>query len=147
MENKFLIGNEIIEAAVSAFSSAPGEDTALAVVRALQQRMNADGHLLIPVLLSEGGQSYQLRPLQYEGGAVYMVAFTSEAELQKGGATNILSHFIDVYLDVILDFEEADGLVINPFGQPFFLQKDLIAAVLTQRPNREDAQANPSQEV
>ena len=138
MENKFLIGNEIIETAIAAFTLDPCEDTALAVVRALQQRMQGDGHLLIPVLLSEGGQSYQLRPLEYDGGAVYMVAFTSEAELEKGGPTNILSHFIDVYLDVILDFEEAQGLVINPFGQPFFLQKDLIAAVLQERPVRNE---------
>lgn len=138
MENKFLIGNEIIETAIAAFTLDPCEDTALAVVRALQQRMQGDGHLLIPVLLSEGGQSYQLRPLEYDGGAVYMVAFTSEAELEKGGPTNILSHFIDVYLDVILDFEEAQGLVINPFGQPFFLQKDLIAAVLQERPVRDE---------
>ena len=138
MENKFLIGNEIIETAIAAFTLDPCEDTALAVVRALQQRMQGDGHLLIPVLLSEGGQSYQLRPLEYDGSAVYMVAFTSEAELEKGGPTNILSHFIDVYLDVILDFEEAQGLVINPFGQPFFLQKDLIAAVLQERPVREE---------
>ena len=138
MENKFLIGNEIIETAIAAFTLDPCEDTALAVVRALQQRMQGDGHLLIPVLLSEGGQSYQLRPLEYDGGTVYMVAFTSEAELKKGGPTNILSHFIDVYLDVILDFEEAQGLVINPFGQPFFLQKDLIAAVLQERPVRDE---------
>jgi hypothetical protein len=138
MENKFLIGNEIIETAIAAFTAEPCEDTALAVVRTLQQRMNQDGHLLIPVLLSEGGQSYQLRPLEYDGGAVYMVAFTSEAELEKGGPSNILSHFIDVYFDVVLDFEEAQGLVINPFGQPFFLQKDLLAAVLTERPVRDE---------
>lgn len=138
MENKFLIGNEIIETAIAAFTADPCEDTALAVVRTLQQRMNQDGHLLIPVLLSEGGQSYQLRPLEYDGGAVYMVAFTSEAELEKGGPTNILSHFIDIYFDVVLDFEDAQGLVINPFGQPFFLQKDLLAAVLTERPARDE---------
>ena len=72
------------------------------------------------------------------GGAVYMVAFTSEAELEKGGPTIILSHFIDIYFDVVLDFEDAQGLVINPFGQPFFLQKDLLAAVLTERPVRDE---------
>ena len=138
MENKFLIGNEIIDSAIAAFTAAPGEESALAVVHALQQRMQQDGHLLIPVLLSEGGQSYQLRPLEYDNGAVYMVAFTSESELEKGGPTNILSHFIDVYLDVILDFEEANGLVINPFGQPFFLQKDLIATILQERPVRDE---------
>lgn len=138
MENKFLIGNEIIDSAIAAFTAAPGEESALAVVRALQQRMQQDGHLLIPVLLSEGGQSYQLRPLEYDNGAVYMVAFTSEAELEKGGPTNILSHFIDVYFDVVLDFEDAQGLVINPFGQPFFLQKDLLAAVLQERPIRDE---------
>jgi hypothetical protein len=76
--------------------------------------------------------------LEYDGGAVYMVAFTSEAELEKGGPTNILSHFIDIYFDVVLDFEDAQGLVINPFGQPFFLQKDLLAAVLTERPVRDE---------
>ena len=130
MENKFLIGNEIIETAIAAFTANPCEDTALAVVRTLQQRMNQDGHLLIPVLLSEGGQSYQLRPLEYDGGAVYMVAFTSEAELEKGGPSNILSHFIDVYFDVVLDFEEAQGLVINPFGEAIFLDKEDITVIL-----------------
>lgn len=138
MENKFLIGNEIIEAAIDTFTATPCEDTALGVVDALQQRMQQDGHLLIPVQLSEGGQSYQLRPLEYDNGAVYMVAFTSEAELEKGGPTNILSHFVDIYLDVILDFEDAQGLVINPFGKPFFLQKDLIATILEQRPVRDE---------
>ncbi len=138
MENKFLIGNEIIEAAIDTFTATPCEDTALGVVRALQQRMQQDGHLLIPVQLSEGGQSYQLRPLEYDNGAVYMVAFTSEAELEKGGPTNILSHFVDIYLDVILDFEDAQGLVINPFGKPFFLQKDLLATILEQRPVRDE---------
>ena len=37
MENKFLIGNEIIETAIAAFTADPCEDTALAVVRTLQQ--------------------------------------------------------------------------------------------------------------
>lgn len=138
MENKFLIGNEAVEAAIDTFTANPGEDTALAVVHALQQRMQQDGHLLIPVQLSEGGQSYQLRPLEYDNGVIYMVAFTSEEQLQKGGPTSILSHFIDIYLDVILDFEEAQGLVINPFDKPFFLQKDLIATILEQRPIRDE---------
>ncbi len=57
-----------------------------------------------------------------------VAAFTSQAEFEKGQKSQALSNFIDTTLKACLDFE-SEGVVINPWGQSFMLDKSMIERI------------------
>ncbi|MGN0995000.1 MAG: SseB family protein, partial [Butyricicoccus sp.] len=106
MENKFLDGNERIVQAIAAANAEESMENFRAVVDAIQDRMIADGHFLLPVVHPDGNEEqFLVRTLRSEKGENYMVAFTSEAEVTKGAPTGILSYFIDSVLEIALQME------------------------------------------
>ena len=129
MENTFLKGNEIIEAAIENFYKDSSKDAITEVTEAIRQRMHADGHLIFPVVVDEEDENrFAFRTIKTKDGKVWDAAFTSEEEFKKGAPSQILSNFIDSTLKFCMQSEGA-GLVINPWGKSFFLTKDLINAI------------------
>ncbi|MBR3867158.1 MAG: SseB family protein [Butyricicoccus sp.] len=133
MNEKYLEGNELL---VQAFRTANAEESIEhfhAVVDALQTRMLADGHLLLPVVHPEGNEEqFILRTLKSDKGEQYAVAFTDEDEVQKGAPTGILSCFIDMALETVLGMEGVTGMVIDPWSADgsFVLTRTAIQMVL-----------------
>ena len=133
IEKNYLEGNEFL---VEAFRAANAEESLEhfhAVVDALQTRMLADGHLLLPVVHPAGNEEqFILRTLKSEKGDQYAVAFTGEDEVQKGAPTGILSCFIDMALETVLGMEGVTGMVIDPWSTDgsFVLTKTAIQMVL-----------------
>lgn len=78
-----------------------------------------------------------MRPLE-EAGAVtddngrqWLGAFTSPEEMHKGASGNVqLSMGITQVLEQALNWEQVEGLVINPFGCFVQLQKEMLADIL-----------------
>ena len=131
MENKFLDGNERIVQAIAAANAEESMDNFHAVVDAIQDRMIADGHFLLPVVHPDGNEEqFLVRTLRSEKGENYMVAFTSEEEVTKGAPTGILSYFIDSVLEIALQMEGVAGMVIDPWGERFVLNRAAIQMVL-----------------
>ena len=133
MNEKYLEGNELL---VQAFRAANAEESIEhfhVVVDALQTRMLADGHLLLPVVHPEGNEEqFILRTLKSDKGEQYAVAFTGEDEVQKGAPTGILSCFIDMALETVLGMEGVTGMVIDPWSADgsFVLTRTAIQLVL-----------------
>lgn len=133
MNEKYLEGNEAL---VQAFRTANAEESMEnfhMVVDALQTRMLEDGHLLLPVVHPEGNEEqFIVRTLKSDKGDNYMVAFTSEDEVQKGAPTGILSCFIDMALETALGMERITGMVIDPWSADasFVLTRTAIQMVL-----------------
>ena len=140
MENNFLIGNDIIENALAAVNKNANQDTVMAVIHALQDRMVADGHLLLPVEYDDPDDTntFRLRTVLSENDDLYIACFTSEEELHKGEPTAVISHFIGVFLEAIIDNSSVKGIVINPFGHNFHLSKGAIQIVLEAKPPADD---------
>lgn len=140
MEDKFLSGNELIEKALLKVSENRCSETIMNLAAALQERMNADGHLLLPVEYDDPDNANRFRMLTIpdEDGDLYLACFTSEEELRKGEPVSILSHFIDTFLEAVIDADTVKGAVINPFGAACTLTKGLIQIVLEAKKPSED---------
>ena len=67
--------------------------------------------------------------IQANDGKMWLVAFTSQEEYEKGQDTSVISYFIDAFLEFCADMQE-EGIIINPWGQSFLLTKDLINLLL-----------------
>ena len=153
-----LTGNVIIEEAIARYYQESTRESLIAVMDAILQRMNEDGHFLIPVIpppamldmidiehvkagdtyTNEEDLHFKLHRIQTNDGKLWLAAFTSEEEHRKGEACSVISHFIDVVLEGFADMAE-EGIIINPWGQSFLLTKDLICLIL-QANNERTAQ-------
>lgn len=141
MEDSFLIGNEIIEQALAEANENMNHDTIMNLVRAIQQRMVADGHLLLPVEYPdpEDPNTFQIRCLPNDEGELYMACFTSEDELNKGEPTAVVSHFIDCFIEAVIDSDAVAGIIINPFGITCRLPKGVLQIIMeAKQPSEED---------
>lgn len=126
----FLDGNELIEAAIDRYYNDRSKETQIAVLDTIRQRMHADGHFVFPVLVhGEDEDTFSFRTVQTKNGKIWNVAFTSHEEYEKGRPTRVVSNFIEFSLKFCLKSPEA-GFVINPWGKPFFLSKDLIEMIV-----------------
>lgn len=141
MEDSFLIGNEIIEKALAEANADMNHDTIMNLVHAIQQRMVADGHLLLPVEYPdpEDPNTFQIRGLPNDEGELYMACFTSEEELNKGEPTAVVSHFIDCFIEAVIDSDAVAGIIINPFGITARLPKGVLQIIMeAKRPSEDD---------
>ena len=120
----FLEGNELIEDAISKYYTDSSRESLIAVLDAIRHRMHADGHFIFPVF-EEGDGSFTFRAVKGRDGKLWNVAFTSQAEYEKGESCKVISNFIDSTLRSCME-TEFDGFVINPWGRSFLLAKELI---------------------
>ena len=116
---------------------------------AILRRADAGGHFLIPVMppqamfdlididrlrvgdtvSSPEQMHFQLHRVQTNDGKLWLVAFTSHEEYQKGEIVSVISNFIGSMLEGFADMAE-EGVIINPWGRSFLLTKDLIKLIL-----------------
>lgn len=125
----FLDGNELIEGTINRYYSDGSKDDLIAVLDAIRQRMHADGHFIFPVIVDEEDESeFSFRTVQTKDGKIWNVAFTSQSEFEKGAPSRVISYFIDSAMKFCLE-SEAEGFIINPWGQSFMLAKKLIEMI------------------
>ena len=145
----YLSGNVVIEEAVARYHRDSTKENLIRVLDAVLIRMKADGHFLIPVILPEAvfdmididhvkiGDTvtsqeelhFKLHHIQTGDGKLWLVAFTSEAEFRKGETVSVISNFIGTMLEGCAEMSE-EGIIVNPWGQPFLLTKELIRLIL-----------------
>ena len=145
----FLSGNVIIDEAIDRYYQASNKENLIGVMGAIFQRMQADGHFLIPIIppqamfdmididhvkvgdtvTSEEEMHIKLHHIQTNDGKLWLVAFTSHEEYEKGEAVSVISNFISSVLMGCSEMSE-EGIIINPWGQSFLLTKDLINMIL-----------------
>ena len=141
MEDKFLIGNEIIEQALAEANANMCHETIMALVQAIQDRMVADGHVLLPIEYPdpEDHNRFRMRGLPNDDGEIYLACFTSEEELHKGEPTDVMSQFIDVFIEAVLDSDQVKGIMINPFGITCRLPKGVLQLIMeAKHPSEND---------
>ena len=64
-------------------------------------------------------------------GKEWLGVFTSSHEMHKGSSGNVMMEKpILTILELVLNWEEVNGIVINPFGKYFQLTKDMIAILI-----------------
>ena len=124
--NSFLDGNELIEEAIANFYKENNQETFINILETIRQRMHADGHFIFPVLTDENDpERFAFCTIKSNDGKMWQAAFTSQEEFEKGEKSAVISYFIDSALKSCLDTDNA-GIIINPWGQAFLLEKGLI---------------------
>lgn len=128
----FLDGNEVIEKAIADYYQESSNDKLFAVVQAIYQRKHENGHFLIPVMTqeTESGPEFTLHTIQTQDGQQWLVAFTSEAEFEKGQKSQVIGNFIDETIRMCMESSDAPGFIINPWGQSFLLNRDIMQFML-----------------
>ena len=112
--------------------------------------MRQDGHFLIPVappqtmldqidpetakvgdtFVAEEELHFRIHTLTSRDGKVWLPAFTSRAEFEKGGSASVISNFIDAVLKMTENAEDLAGIVLNPFGTYLLLDQKAIHILL-----------------
>ncbi len=86
----------------------------------------------ISVIISqEGGWLITDKRVSSQDGKDWLVAFTSSSEQEKGQECETRIEPISTFLETVLNTEDVEGVVINPWGHSFFFTKDLIHVILT----------------
>ena len=144
-----LDGNEIIEKAIERYHGNQTKENVIAVLEAIRRRIHEDGHFMIPVIPSKAMSemvdiehvrvgdtvtsqepiSFTMRSIETADGQKWLAVFTSHAEFEKGESSSIISNFIEGMLKGCKDMSGA-GIIINPWGKPFMLTKELINLIL-----------------
>lgn len=142
-------GKGSIEKAVERFHAAATKDNLVRLMEAIRSEMHADGRFIVPVIPSQEafdlidaenlrtGQTFttdktiafRLLPVEDKEGRKWQPVFTSRAECEKGKSCSTVTYDIRPLLKGFRNAAE-EGLVINPYGKPFLLRKDLIRMIL-----------------
>ncbi len=144
MENNFLERNELINEKIRQFRADPTGETYGALLNQICERMQEDGHFLIPVWIPEEeigseNMSFNLQQVQTEDGGTYLVAFTDDDEVHKGPATGIISNYIDQFFDFVFISSYVDGFILNPWSENCFtFSKTVMQCVVNNIDNEKD---------
>ena len=129
----------MLEQAIAELTAAPSNEKMFIVLQLLGDLMNADGEVLVPAdkvpnITGEGDDDrIQFRLLQAGDGTALLVCFTSQAQMELGEATNAVNlPFLQVLMTA-LSSEQEVGIVINPWGKPFRLNRQLMEILAQMR--------------
>ena len=126
-----LLGNERIEEAIGAYYQTESTEQLQTALEVLQERMQEDGHLLLPVeYLDEDAEQYRMLTITLQNGMPAAVAFTGKKEIERGPKTAAISYDIRSALEAVRDNTSLSALVLNPWGQSLVISKRLITALL-----------------
>ena len=149
MNDSYLDGNDVIEVAIDMFYKDSSKDNLVKLLEAIRNRMNNDGHLILPVetpqaavdmldlehikvgdvVTAKEDLHFRMRQLETKDGRQWLVAFTNQKEMQKGESSSVISNFMDQFLNAVLDMDVA-GVILNPWDKFFLLDKELIQIII-----------------
>ena len=125
--NELLKGNDKVEEKIV---ETLAEDNYLPLLAILQKQIGKKKCFLAPVDekdSDDGGKILKLRSWKLpEDENVYLAAFTSLDELQKGPKTECVPYDIRLLLDIAYEADEYSGLAINPWGKGIILEEKQI---------------------
>jgi ADP-ribosylglycohydrolase len=142
--------NNVIEEAISAFHQETNNEKFSAVIEAIYHRMYENGCFMIPVIAPQNAFDmidlehmkvgdvvttdedlhFKFQHLNTEDGKLWAVAFTSEAEYQKGDPSDMMRMAIRQLLEGFSGDCQEEGIIINPWGDKLLLTKEWINEIL-----------------
>ena len=146
-----MYGNEELAAAMKAAHQDGGQESFIKVLDLIARRIAEQGQFVLPVQMPQAAfdmlgdldkikagdivkaaEDIHMKPQTLTGkdGKVWFAAFTDYNEAEKGEASSTVNQYIKDILKVALASEEKEGLIINPWEDPIFLDKDMLRMVL-----------------
>lgn len=149
LEDESSIDNRQIDLALASIAEDPSIEETIGLIEAIRQNMNLAGDFILPVhplkpksshhnyhlgvkdeiLTTTDGQSWELFRLFVENNQEAFVAFTNIEEFEKDGHTKGVIYPISAILEMVATTPNINGIMLNPYGRPFFLAKELIMTI------------------
>lgn len=151
-QDDFPYSNKMIEDAIDQYYVQNNKDGMLVFMKTLLISIEQGGELVVPYItthsiLSEEqlnsiniGDAFtlnhdvklKLETVKDVKGNEWMGVFTSTNEMHKGSSGNVqINQSILSILKSVLDLEEVNGIVINPFGKHIQISKNMIALLIS----------------
>lgn len=129
--------HEQLESAIDILHSEEGEAAQKAFAAAMDAILALmDSDLIIPVESTDIEGEYNQRMLKMESGENIYVAFTDEDKAMAGPETLMAVQNTEEFFSAAMTNEIVSGVMFNPWGKTFFLDKDdikrLFAAMIPE---------------
>ena len=151
-QDDFPNSNKMIENAIDQYYVQNNKDGMLVFMKTLLISIEQGGELVVPYITTHSilskeqlnsisiGDTFtldhdvklKLETVKDVKGNEWMGVFTSTNEMHKGSSGNVqINQSILSILQSVLDLEEVNGIVINPFGKHIQISKNMIALVIS----------------
>lgn len=151
-QNDFPNSNKMIEDAIDQYYVQNNKDGMLVFMKTLLISIEQGGELVVPYITTHSilskeqlnsisiGDTFtldhdvklKLETVKDVKGNEWMGVFTSTNEMHKGSSGNVqINQSILSILQSVLDLEEVNGIVINPFGKHIQISKNMIALLMS----------------
>lgn len=151
-QDDFPNSNKMIEDAIDQYYVQNNKDGMLMFMKTLLISIEQGGELVVPYITTHSilskeqlnsiniGDTFtldhdvklKLKTVQDVKGNEWMGVFTSINEMHKGSSGNVqINQSILSILKSVLDLEEVNGIVINPFGKHIQINKNMIALLIS----------------
>ena len=151
-QDDFPNSNKMIENAIDQYYVQNNKDGMLVFMKTLLISIDQGGELVVPYITTSSilskeqlnsisiGDTFtldhdvklKLETVKDVKGNEWMGVFTSTNEMHKGSSGNVqINQSILSILQSVLDLEEVNGIVINPFGKHIQISKNMIALLIS----------------
>lgn len=151
-QDDFPNSNKMIEDAIDQYYVQNNKDEMLVFMKTLLISIEQGGELVVPYITTHSilskeqlnsiniGDTFtldhdvklKLETVKDVKGKEWMGVFTSINEMHKGSSGNVqINQSILSILKSVLDLEEVNGIVINPFGKHIQISKNMIALLIS----------------
>lgn len=151
-QDDFPNSNKMIEDAIDQYYVQNNKDGMLVFMKTLLISIEQGGELVVPYITTHSilskeqlnsisiGDTFildhdvklKLETVKDVKGNEWMGVFTSTNEMHKGSSGNVqINQSILSILKSVLDLEEVNGIVINPFGKDIQISKNMIALLIS----------------
>ena len=151
-QDDFPDSNKMIEDAIDQYYVQNNKDGMLVFMKTLLISIEQGGELVVPYITTHSilskeqlnsiniGDAFtlnhdvklKLETVKDVKGNEWMGVFTSTNEMHKGSSGNVqINQSILSILKSVLDLEEVNGIVINPFGKHIQISKNMIALLIS----------------
>lgn len=151
-QDDFPNSNKMIENAIDQYYVQNNKDGMLVFMKTLLISIEQGGELVVPYITTHSilskeqlnsisiGDTFtldhdvklKLETVKDVKGNEWLGVFTSTNEMHKGSSGNVqINQSILSILQSVLDLEEVNGIVINPFGKHIQISKNMIALLIS----------------
>lgn len=138
--------NDKIEKALKVLTYHQDEKSLSMLLDALRRRSAQHGKFIVPVQPvkaiddEDEAVGFQVRTITLNSGAIALCAFTSKEEFEKGADSDVIHQSIEELLRFVYSNNQLKGLLINPWGKPMLLDKEMIKQILAANNKKGDNQ-------
>lgn len=127
-----LQGNEKIEKAIAGLQQEASQEMLAHTLTVIRRRMKEGGQVIIAVEPPKGDGQIRLEAVRTEDGKNWWSAFTSFEEELKGGGSIKSTFLTDIskLFELVLQTDEIEGVILNPWNRTIMLDKYLIEIIL-----------------